>query len=143
MKRDPRSCEAWRLLLELFLSHRSHVPALAAELHLSEPQCLTLRLLVPGEALPMARLADSLGCDASNVTGIVDRLAARGLIERRSAAHDRRLKMVALTLPGAELRSRLLERLAEPPDPIARLSAADQAALATILRRALAATEQE
>ena len=48
----------------------------------------------------MSGLAELLFCDASNVTGIADRLEARGLIERRSAGGDRRVKVLALTSAG-------------------------------------------
>jgi DNA-binding MarR family transcriptional regulator len=85
----------------------------------------------------MGRLAEGLACDASNVTGIVDRLEARGLIERRAARHDRRLKVLALTDSGAQVRGRILERFAEPPEWMGRLSADDQRVLCAILRRAL------
>ena len=40
----------------------------------------------------MSALAHALHCDNSNVTGIVDRLEAAGLVERRAAEHDRRVK---------------------------------------------------
>ena len=76
-------------------------------------------------------------CEASNVTGIVDRLEARGLIERRPSAEDRRVKMLALTEEGQELRRKIGERMNEPPPPIASLSEEDQRALRDLLARAL------
>ncbi len=36
----------------------------------------------------MRRLAQKLKCEPSNVTGIVDRLEARGLVERRPDPTD-------------------------------------------------------
>ena len=36
--------------------------------------------------MPMSALAQALQCDNSNVTGIVDRLEASGLAERRPTA---------------------------------------------------------
>ena len=77
--------------------------------------------------------------DASNITGIIDRLEARGLVERRAGERDRRVKVLIVTDRGLELRRRLLVRMAEPPEPIARLSPDDQRALTAILRRALTA----
>jgi DNA-binding MarR family transcriptional regulator len=85
----------------------------------------------------MGRLACGLGCDASNITGVVDRLEARGLVERQAGERDRRVKVLVVTERGLELRRRLLVRMAEPPEPIRRLSEADQRALSQILRRAL------
>ena len=45
---------------------------------------MALSTLKPGEPMPMSALADALHCDNSNVTGIVDRLEAAGLAERRA-----------------------------------------------------------
>ena len=132
--RDPGR-EAWDTLSTLLGRLRSRHAALAAELDLAPMQAWALKHLQPGAPLPMSALADALGCDASNVTGIVDRLEARGLIERRPAAHDRRVKMISVTQRGADLRGTLLARLHEAPPEIAGLTRADQRALRDILRR--------
>jgi MarR family transcriptional regulator, organic hydroperoxide resistance regulator len=131
--------EAWGLVAQLFFSNKARFVAIAAEYELTPMQAHALRLLEPGKELPMSALADSLYCDASNVTGIVDRLEARGLIERRSADRDRRVKMLAVTSAGQELRDELLERLFTAPPSVAGLSVEDQRTLRDILRRALAA----
>lgn len=131
------ACETWELMFEFLLTARPHVPSVAAACGVTAAQCHVLRLLQPGTSMPMHRLADGLGCDASNVTGIVDRLEARGLVERRPASHDRRVKELALTRAGVAVRAQMLERLTKPPEPIASLSAQDQQALCAILRRAL------
>jgi MarR family transcriptional regulator, organic hydroperoxide resistance regulator len=109
----------------------------AAEFELSPPQVMALKMLDPDEPKPMSVLADALGCDNSNVTGIVDRLEDRGLVERRLANHDRRVKMLAVTEDGAHLRAQLVARLDEPPPALAELSPEDQRTLRDILRRAL------
>jgi len=134
------ACETWELMFDLLMAARPHVPSVAAACGLTPAQCHLLRLLQPGAALPMRRLAESLGCDASNVTGIVDRLEARGLVARRPAGHDRRVKELALTPAGVAARAQMLERLTQPPEPIARLTADDQQALCAILRKALQKT---
>ena len=85
----------------------------------------------------MSALAQRLVCDASNVTGIADRLEARGLVERQSAGKDRRVKVLALTASGIELRDRVYELMSEPPKAIAALSDKDQRALRDILHRAV------
>ena len=48
----------------------------------------------------MGRVATTLHCDASNVTGIVDRLVATGLLTRQEGATDRRTKTLHLTTKG-------------------------------------------
>ena len=85
----------------------------------------------------MSALAERLFCDASNVTGIVDRLESRGLVERGSAEGDRRVKALTLTAAGVELREQVLTVMNEPPDAIASLTTADQRALRDILARAV------
>jgi MarR family transcriptional regulator, organic hydroperoxide resistance regulator len=124
-------------MYELIVQQKPRHIAMAAEFDLSPMQAFALRQLEPGTPLAMSDLAEALHCDASNVTGIVDRLEARGLIARRGDDHDRRVKMLVVTEKGAELRKRLLARISEPPPAIATLSVADQRALRDILRRAL------
>ena len=85
----------------------------------------------------MGRIAETLSCDASNVTGLVDRLESRGLVRRRPASGDRRVKVLALTPAGLKLRAVLLTRMTEPPEMLERLSARDQQALIRILGRLL------
>ena len=136
-KADPAS-EAWRMLLGILFDERPpRIPAVAAEFDLSPMGLKMLQTLEPGSALPMSAVAGRIYCDASNVTGMVDRLEARGLLERRDNPRDRRVKLIALTDAGVEVRERALERLYEPPEAFARLSPADQLALRDLLRRAV------
>jgi MarR family transcriptional regulator, organic hydroperoxide resistance regulator len=136
-RRSSPASEAWGLMHELFHASRRRFLAVASEFELSPPQVRALAMLDPERPVPMSELADALHCDNSNVTGIVDRLEDRGLVERRSATHDRRVKMLAVTERGADVRARLAERLEEAPAPLARLSPEDQRALRDIMRRAL------
>ena len=91
------------MMHELFHASRRRFLAVASEFELSPPQVRALNVLEPGRPVPMSELADALHCDNSNVTGIVDRLEDRGLVERRSATHDRRVKMLVVTERGAEV----------------------------------------
>jgi DNA-binding MarR family transcriptional regulator len=131
------AAEAWALMQRLFGPQRRRIMALAAEYELSPPQLGALKALDPDQPLAMSQLAGVLGCDNSNVTGIVDRLEYRGLVERRPADHDRRVKLLALTDKGRALHDTLAERLHAPPAELAGLSAADQRTLRDILARAL------
>jgi DNA-binding MarR family transcriptional regulator len=130
--------EAWELVFELVTSHRAFVIAAAAEHDLTPMQAFALRRLEPGRPLAMNELAEELGCDASNVTGIVDRLEYRGLVERQAADHDRRVRNLLVTPSGARVRQELLRRMHTPPLALASLSEDDQRALRDLLRRAVA-----
>jgi DNA-binding MarR family transcriptional regulator len=129
--------EAQKYFFELGMVQRLKVGAKLAELGLSFSQAHALRLLDPEEAMPMSALADRLFCDASNVTGIADRLESRGLVRRESLAGDRRVKALTITPEGMTLRAQVLELMSQPPDAIAALSDADQRALRDILARAV------
>jgi DNA-binding MarR family transcriptional regulator len=130
------AAEAWALIGQLFFEHgRPRIMAIAQEFDLSPPQSLVLRLL--DEPRPMSELAQLMRCDNSNLTGIIDRLSERGLVERIQAEGDRRVRLIAPTREGRRLREELNRRLAEPPAPLTELEAADQAALRDILARAL------
>ena len=128
--------EAQELFFEIGMAQRARVATALGELGLTFAQAHALRLLDPERPLPMNALAELLVCDASNVTGIADRLEARGLIERRSAGGDRRVKVLALTRAGREARTRVYELMSEPPAAITELSESDQRMLRDILRRA-------
>lgn len=129
--------EAWALLARvMFIEGKPRFPAIAAEFELSPPQAIVMRLL--SEPRPMGDLATAMHCDNSNITGIVDRLEERGLVMRRPADYDRRVKLIAITDAGSALRDELNRRFAEPPEAIAKLSHEDQVALRDILRRAVA-----
>jgi DNA-binding MarR family transcriptional regulator len=131
------ACDAWQLLVQLFFSQRANLPPLAAELELSPAQCHVLHLIEPGRPIPMGQLAETLACDASNVTGLVDRLESRGLVRRRPSSADRRVKVLDLTATGSRLRTQLVDRMTTPPDTFRRLSIREQRALERILTRLL------
>ena len=136
---SPAANESWELMQKLMMTFsRPRFVELCAEYDITPPQLFTLKHLEQDRMLSMSEAAKLLSCDASNVTGIVDRLEARGLVERRSAPGDRRVKMLALTDKGASLREELSRRMADPPPALAKLTASDQKALRDILRRALA-----
>jgi DNA-binding MarR family transcriptional regulator len=134
MTRECDVRDAWQLLLKVFFVQRKQVPSASAACDLSPVQCHVLHLMEPGQTIPMRRLAEMLSCDASNVTGLIDRLEARGLVERRPSPDDRRVKGLALTPAGARLRARLLKGMTRRPLPLSRLSPEDQRTLVRILQ---------
>src|SRR5262245_13443832 len=134
---SPHACRAWRLLVDLTLSQRASLPAIAAELELSPAQCHVLHVIEPGHAVAMGELAQALACDASNVTGLVDRLESRGLLQRRPSEADRRVKVLSLTSAGLRIRATLVERLTAPPASLGKLSPQEQRTLVELLKRVL------
>jgi len=122
MKQPPRAdADAWGLLVQLFFAQRANLPPVAAQLELSPAQCHLLHLIEPGRPVPMGQLAETLACDASNVTGLVNRLESRGLVRRRPSEEDRRVKVLDLTPTGSRLRTLLVDRMTTPPESLRRL----------------------
>jgi DNA-binding MarR family transcriptional regulator len=132
--------EAWATLWEIMLGARAQFVAAMADLELTPVQGIVLRRLDPDRPTPMNELAEALACDASNVTGLVDRLEARGYVVRRAAPADRRVRTLVLTPDGISARRRVIERMSEPPEAITSLSARDQRVLREVLRRAAGRT---
>jgi DNA-binding MarR family transcriptional regulator len=128
--------EAWALLWRIMQANKRRMIEMARELDFSPVQLHSLRLLEPGVETPMRALAQQLFCDPSNVTGIVDRLEARGLIERRNLETDRRVKIVRLTAEGQRVRAEVVARMSSPPEEIAELPLESQLALRDALRQA-------
>lgn len=89
------------------------------------------------EPMPMRRIAQKLRCEPSNITGIVDRLESRGLVERRPDPADRRVKLAAPTEEGLLTADRLRESLDFAREPLAGLSDAERGMLRDLLRRML------
>ncbi len=128
--------EAWELLTRLLHDQRRRFMTIAHEFDLAPQQIAALKTLGERGAIPMSELAGALHCDTSNVTGIVDRLEQRGLVERRNDERDRRVKLLEMTERGAELGREVGRRMRRPPPELTSLSASDQRALRDILRRA-------
>jgi DNA-binding MarR family transcriptional regulator len=130
---DQDACRAWQLLMKFFFAQRAHLPSSGAEFDLSPVQCHVLHLIEPGRPMPMSRLADTLSCDASNVTGLVDRLESRGLVRRQPSLEDRRVKVLQLTPTGTRLRAQLLRQMTGGSLPLSRLSLDQRRTLVKIL----------
>ena len=77
------------------------VEARLADVGLSIAKLAALRRLTEaGESLPLGQLAERLSCVKSNVTQLVDRLEADGLVSRTGDPNDRRSRLAVLTDAG-------------------------------------------
>src|SRR6266480_2974214 len=78
-----------------------------AEVGLSLPKLAALhRLTEAGGSLPLGQLAERLACVKSNVTQLVDRLEADGLVSRAADPNDRRSRLAVLTEAGRKAYAR-------------------------------------
>jgi DNA-binding MarR family transcriptional regulator len=69
----------------------------------SVPQLLCVLTLYEHGPLPLSQIAGMIMVNSSTVTGIIDRLEQKGLVERSRTSRDRRVVTVALTEAGASL----------------------------------------
>lgn len=110
-----------------------HIRERAAAFGLTAPQAIALRELE--RPMGLSELAGHMCCEPSNATFVVDKLEARGIVERRPNPNDRRAKLLVLTEAGMDLRARVEESLTEDA-PMDVLTREEQASLRVLLRRA-------
>jgi DNA-binding MarR family transcriptional regulator len=93
------------------------------------------KLVAAEEPLPLSTLAERCACVRSNITQLVDRLEADGLVSRADDPHDRRSIRAALTDEGRRRQAaglRAVERAER--DLLAHLPKPKQDSLVELLR---------
>src|SRR6185436_17625019 len=121
-------------MIEFLLSQKAWWVGICGEFDLTPMQGHAIRLLDPDRPMAMSSLAGEMACDASNVTGIVDKLESRGLIARQGSEGDRRIKMLVVSDKGRQLRDQLWARAMEPPAAVTALSDDARRRVAEVLR---------
>jgi MarR family transcriptional regulator, organic hydroperoxide resistance regulator len=104
--------EAFRNMAIMLIRSKQRLGVLAADYDITGVQATLLLSLEPGQPHKMSELADMFGCDASNITGLTDRLEEVGFMSRNQDPNDRRIRLIALTESGIELRKKLLHEMA-------------------------------
>ncbi|MFP8882671.1 MarR family winged helix-turn-helix transcriptional regulator [Streptomyces mangrovi] len=133
---DPLTLEVVELIGSVVLRFHQEYDEAAARHSLTGAQARLLTLL-HHQCLPMREIARRLKCEPSNITGIVDRLESRGLVERRPDPADRRVRLAAATEAGHETAERLRASMDFAAEPLADLTPAERALLRDLLRRTL------
>ncbi len=133
---DHLTLEVVDLIATVVARYHEEYEEAAGKHSLTGAQARVLALLAR-DPLPMRRIALQLKCEPSNITGIVDRLEARGLVERRPDPDDRRVKLAAATDEGRQTAVRLRESLHFAREPLAGLSERERTTLRDLLRRML------
>ncbi|GAA2776384.1 hypothetical protein GCM10019017_21630 [Streptomyces showdoensis] len=106
----------------------------AASENLTASQAKALTVLRRGPAA-MRALAETMTCDASNITGIIDRLEKRGLVRREADASDRRVKNVILTAEGERVTDAIRARMRTTQEGLDGLGAEERDSLCLLLER--------
>jgi DNA-binding MarR family transcriptional regulator len=97
--------------------------------------CLLAQLT--GGSRSMGELAVALLCDASNVTQLVARLDAGGLVTRLADPADRRVKRVSITAAGRRVHRAVRRAFEFPSARISRLTRREQGQLSELLTKLL------
>lgn len=107
-----------------------------AELALTQKQLAVMELIAANPGTSQIDLAHTLGTDRATMMALVNRLAARDLIERRPSSADRRRQELHLTKEGRAVLTRA-RKLIEMHEQrfIARFSLAEMDALLAALKR--------
>ncbi|MFC4372903.1 MarR family winged helix-turn-helix transcriptional regulator [Nocardia halotolerans] len=136
MPDDPHADTAQLLeLLSVSLGvYYSDFAAASASQNLTASQSKALVVLRRGP-IAMRALAETLACDASNVTGIIDRLAKRGLVRRETSATDRRVTNVVITAEGERVTDAVRANMCVTRDGLNSLCDRDRDSLYALLNR--------
>lgn len=126
---------AWRRLVETYLSRRYLVDDVARSVNLTAGDLRTLFVLEPGVPRAHRTISEILHRDPANVTWLVNRLEAKGYVEREKHVRDRRVRMVALTTAGERAQEKVRAGLSVPPPEFERMDPDDLRTLITLLER--------
>src|SRR5438045_825672 len=90
---------------------RGEFEARAAELEITASQFQVLHRLWEGDGILTSALTRDICSDGGTITGLLDRLEAKGLIRRERSVEDRRAVQVFLTPAGRALQTPLMQIL--------------------------------
>lgn len=103
-------------------------------------QWVILMLLGNKKCGTAAELSAAMNCDMGSVTRTLDRLEAKGLVERKRSTSDRRIVNLSLTRQGKELVPRLPEASVEMLNKLLKdFTKEEVGQLKTLLRRLIEA----
>ncbi len=131
---ERKTDDIYRKIMLLMMRSKRHLARIMEEYEMTVAQGMMLLLFEPGKGSSMQKLSCMMGCDASNTTGLVDRLDSQGMITQTIDPQDRRVKLIELNAKGLERRELLLQQLknAEVAD-LQKLSVEEQATLGHLI----------
>jgi len=126
MTHEADAVRIWFRLLRLQTRINLSITARVREIGLSVPQCDVLTTLTEREGISQQDLAARLYVTKGNISGLIDRLEAAKLVERRSIEGDRRSHAIYLTPQGRALAEQGIEvQRRFVIDTLGRMSAED------------------
>lgn len=114
------SVVATRALLRaaFLLTNKPDRPCHALGMNVSEVDVLAAIVRAKGMAVTGSEIAETTLITKGGITGILDRLEARGLVQREGSRNDRRSIVIQLTEKGVDLCHTLFTKLARDDEDI-------------------------
>jgi DNA-binding MarR family transcriptional regulator len=97
------STSLWIRFLRFSLLSNKKLQDDLERLTLTPPQFYVLATIGYAGGMPFSEIGEKMMVTVSNLTGIVDRLEDKGLVNRERDGHDRRIVRVRLTDKGSKL----------------------------------------
>jgi len=123
-------------LREISQALRRPLDAEYARGQLTAPQRIVMQVLFHSDGMSLKELCERVALSHSTVSGIVDRLQAKGLVARSTDSADRRLTRIAVTAVVRQFMENVAPRLTAQPllEALGRLSEQDRRAISRGLR---------
>lgn len=126
----------WLVLWKAAQAVEAYAKRSISDLELCGSDFAVLEALLHKGALPVGEIGKKILLTSGSITVAVDRLEAKGLVERRSSEDDRRARIVHLTREGRKLITRLYgEHAADMERLASSLSAGERTTLIRLLKK--------
>jgi DNA-binding MarR family transcriptional regulator len=132
---DPLAEEISSLFNKVSFRLKDHQFACLERFKLTPVQANALWRMDPRGSLSVGALAERFSADPSTLASPLAALEKRGLLTRKPAAHDRRVRTVRLTAEGRALRERLMACLFNDPPVVAGLNTRERRAFRDLLAK--------
>jgi MarR family 2-MHQ and catechol resistance regulon transcriptional repressor len=99
----PSATHLWLILWKAYEALRRHAERHIRGLGIGASDFAVLEALLHKGPLPVNTIGGLVNLTSGSITAAVDRLEAKGLVERQNDPSDRRARIVHLTAPGRKL----------------------------------------
>jgi len=127
----------YRSLMQFLALSKQQLFRIAGDYGLTGMQAFVLMLASHDEVRTMNSYCTLLGCDASNLTGIVDGLERKQLLRRAEHPTDRRVKVIQLLPKGREICNSIFRQLSDTNQSyiLSKLSSAEVAQFTGLIQK--------
>ncbi|RYY68726.1 MAG: MarR family transcriptional regulator [Comamonadaceae bacterium] len=125
----------YQLAQAAIVTNAIYIDAAGAPFDLRPVEYTVLTLIAENPGGSLARLARALSVTAPNITVMIDRLEARGLVARAQSDQDRRTQVLHTTRKGTELVRKTTECIVAAEKDVLPLTTGEHAMLLELLHK--------